>query len=122
MDETLLDAAIGASIAPPTDYFDLAGGVLVAFRNALWQLLLAFNLEEALVDTVMRGGDTDTNAAICGTLLGSVEGQDAIPAQWSECLLNCRPADRQAHVVHPRPERFWLVDALELAERLLLVG
>ena len=79
MDETLLDAAIGASIAPPTDYFDLAGGVLVAFRNALWQLLLAFNLEEALVDTVMRGGDTDTNAAICGTLLGSVEGRDAIP-------------------------------------------
>jgi ADP-ribosylglycohydrolase len=34
--------------------------VLTAFRSALWQLLHATNLEEAVVDTVMRGGDTDT--------------------------------------------------------------
>lgn len=44
--------------------------MLTAFHNALWQLLHATNLEEAVVDnTVMRGGDTDTNAAICGALL-----------------------------------------------------
>ena len=107
VDETLLDTVIGASIAPPDDYFVLAGWVLVAFRNALWQLLHAANLEEALVDTVMRGGDTDTNAAICGALLGSVAGRDAIPAQWSECLRNCRPAKGRAGVYQPRPERFW---------------
>ena len=85
--ETLLDAVIGGSVAPPDNYGPpTAGWVLVALRNALWQLLNGVNLEEALVDTVMRGGDTDTNGAICGALLGSVEGRDAIPAQWSECL------------------------------------
>ena len=77
------------------------------------------NLTEVVVDTVMRGGDTDTNAVICGALLGAVYGRDAIPTQWTECLLNCRPVAGQAHVSRPRPECFWPVDALELAERLL---
>jgi ADP-ribosylglycohydrolase len=33
------------------------------------------NLEEGVVDTVMRGRDTDTNAGICGSLLGAVYGR-----------------------------------------------
>ena len=100
-------------------------GSLVEFRreeeiqNALWQLLHASNLEEAVVDTVMRGGDTDTNAAICGALLGAVHGREAIPDRWTECLRNCRPLAGQAHVFRPRPRRFWPVDAMELAERLI---
>ena len=123
IDETLLDAVVGASIAPPDNYGPpTAGWVLVALRNALWQLLNGVNLEEALVDTVMRGGDADTNAAICGALLGAVEGRKAIPAQWSECLRNCRPAEGIPGVHHPRPERFWPVDAPELAETLLRTG
>jgi len=50
----------GATEAPPADYVHQQGWVLTAFRSALWQLLHATNLEEAVVDTVMRGGDTDT--------------------------------------------------------------
>jgi len=42
-----------------------------------------------------------------------------IPAQWTECVLNCRPAAGQPHVRRPRPECFWPVDALELARHLL---
>jgi len=119
MEVSLLDAIHGAAAAPPADYIHQQGWVVTAFRNALWQLLHAPNLEEAVVDTVMRGGDTDTNAAICGALLGAVWGLNAIPAQWSECVLNCRPAAGQPHVCRPRPECFWPVDALELAERLI---
>ena len=123
LDETLADAVTGASVAPPSQYLrPVAGWVLVAFQNALWQLLNAVNLEEALVDTVMRGGDTDTNAALCSALFGAVEGRDAIPAQWSECLRNCRPAKGRARVHQPRPKRFWPVDAPKLAERLLWAG
>jgi len=81
-----------------------------------------YDSEEAVVDTVMRGGDTDTNAAICGALLGAVWGRNAIPDQWTECVLNCRPAAGQPHVRRPRPECFWPVDALGLAERLLKSG
>ncbi|MCL4735256.1 MAG: ADP-ribosylglycohydrolase family protein, partial [Candidatus Omnitrophica bacterium] len=54
----------------------------------------------------MRGGDTDTNAAICGALLGAVYGRNAIPGQWVESLLNCRPAAGLPNVRHPRPGCF----------------
>lgn len=95
------------------------GWVLIAWQNALWQLLHAPNLEEGVVDTVGRGGDTDTNAAICGALLGAVYGLESIPRQWREAVLQCRPAAGDPRVRHPRPECYWPVDALELAARLL---
>ncbi len=119
VEESLLEVITGAATAPPADYIHHQGWVLIAFHNALWQLLHAPNLEEGVVDTVMRGGDTDTNAAICGTLLGAVYGREAIPDQWVECLLNCRPAAGQPNVLRPRPKCFWPVDALELAKRLV---
>jgi ADP-ribosylglycohydrolase len=122
IDESLLEAIIDAATAPPADYVHHQGWVLIAFRNVLWQLLHALNLEEGVVDTVMRGGDTDTNAAICGALLGAVYGKEAVPDQWVNSLLNCRPAAGQPKVYRPRPEIFWPVDAMELAERLLKSG
>jgi ADP-ribosylglycohydrolase len=120
--ETLLDVVKGAAQVPPTDYCRQQGWVLIAFHNALWQLLHAPNLEEGIVDTVIRGGDTDTNAAICGALLGAVRGRNAVPTRWVDCILACRARAGLPNVRHPRPERFWPVDALELAERLLKTG
>ncbi|MBW2072884.1 MAG: ADP-ribosylglycohydrolase family protein, partial [Deltaproteobacteria bacterium] len=119
VDESLMKVITMAADAAPADYIHRKGWVLIAWWNALWQLLHASNLEEAVVDSVMRGGDTDTNAAICGALLGAVCGRDAIPSQWIESLLRCRPRAGEAHVRHPRPECFWPVDACELAEQLV---
>lgn len=98
------------------------GWVLVALRNALWQLYHASSLEEALLDTVMRGGDTDTNGAICGALLGAVYGRCAIPLRWQRRILSCRPLKGLCGVFRPREDLFWPVDALILSERLLLAG
>ena len=118
-ESTLMSAIDGAATAPPSEYMHQQGWVLTAFRNALWQLLHAENLEEAVVDTVQRGGDTDTNAAICGALLGAVHGREAVPERWVDRLLNCRPKEGDPNVRRPRPECYWPVDALELAERLI---
>ena len=116
---SLLETVEAAAEYPPADYVSQAGWVLVAWQNALWQLLHAENLEQALVDTVMRGGDTDTNAAIAGALLGAVWGRSSIPKQWSESVLNCRPERDRPDVFRPRPEPFWPVDAQVLAGRLV---
>jgi len=126
-DEMTVEASLCFAItktptAPPADYAHQQGWVLIAFHNALWQLAHAPNLEEGVVDTVMRGGDTDTNAAICGALLGAVHGLNAIPDQWREAILDCRPVAGSRHVPNPRPEVFWPVDALELAEALVKRG
>ena len=119
VEPSLMETVLSAVSEPPADYVTKRGWVLIAFQNALWQLLHAPNLEEGVVDTVMRGGDTDTNAAICGALLGAVYGLKAIPAQWLDSILKCRPEKGNPRVRHPRPEIFWPADGLELAKALL---
>lgn len=117
--KTVLDAVRRAESSPPADFMRQQGWVLVAFQNAIWQMLHARSFEDALVDTVMRGGDTDTNAAICGALLGAVHGVESIPKRWKAPVLSCRPSPGALGVRRPRPERYWPVDAVELANGLL---
>jgi ADP-ribosyl-[dinitrogen reductase] hydrolase len=64
------------------------GFVRVAFRLAFWELVHARSFEAALIDTVNRGGDADTNGAIAGALLGARFGEEAIPAGWRARVLD----------------------------------
>jgi ADP-ribosyl-[dinitrogen reductase] hydrolase len=98
------------------------GWVLIAFQNAIYQLLHAPDLRTGVINTVMLGGDTDTNAAIAGALLGAVHGRNAIPEQWQQAILNCRPQAGEAGVKQPRPPCFWPTDVLELAVALIRGG
>lgn len=115
--------ALDAAATAPPQKMDKhhSGWVLIALQNAFYHLLHAASLEEALVETVGRGGDTDTNAAICGALLGAIQGRDAVPARWRQRILTCRPMAAFG-ARRPRPADFWPVDAYELAELLLLAG
>ena len=119
IEPSLVTVVHAAATVPPDDYLTRQGWVLVAFQNALYQLLHAQNVEEGVVDTIMQGGDTDTNAAIAGALLGAVHGRSAVPAAWVTTLQNCRPEKSNPGVRHPRPECLWPTDALELARQLL---
>jgi len=107
---------------PVVNFSRKMGWVRIAFGNAFYRLLHSESLEDAVVETVRCGGDTDTNAAICGALLGAVHGRDAIPKQWVDRVLTCRPIKGVAGVHRPRPRGMWPVDALVLAERLLQAG
>jgi ADP-ribosyl-[dinitrogen reductase] hydrolase len=100
------------------DYATSQGLVTVALQNAFFQLRHAAP-EEALVDTVRRGGDTDTNAAIAGALLGAVHGVHGLPLRWRNAVLSCVPVEGMPGCHRPRPPSCWAVDALVVAERLL---
>ncbi len=103
-------------------FMDHQGWVLIAVQNAWYQLLHAPSFEEALVDTVGSGGDTDTNAAICGALLGAVHGLNAIPGRWIDVIENCAPEAGKPGVNRPRPRVYWPNDAADLALRVLETG
>jgi len=114
------EALVRAASEPPSCDEGHIGWVLVALQNAFHELLHAPSVEAGVVATVRRGGDTDTNGAVAGALLGAVHGRAAIPAQWRSMILSCRPHPQRAR--RPRPPSCWPVDALELAEGLLLAG
>ncbi|KAM0210961.1 hypothetical protein ACHAPA_004785 [Fusarium lateritium] len=58
------------------------GYVLDSLSISIAAVLDTRSLEEVLVDVVRIGGDTDTNAAIAGGLLGARDGEAAIPKRW----------------------------------------
>ena len=118
----LREATLAAAKEPPADCCRQSGWVLIAWQNALWQLLHAENAEEGIIDTVGRGGDTDTNAAIAGALLGAVYGLEGIPERWVEALRRCRPEAGRPGVRRPRPRCYWPIDFQELAESLYRLG
>jgi ADP-ribosyl-[dinitrogen reductase] hydrolase len=101
----------------PSEFVHKQGWVLIAFQNAFRHLAIGTSIENALIETVGEGGDTDTNAAICGALLGAVQGRAAIPVRWSMAVLACRPLAESAR--QPRPARYWPDDVPSLAEALL---
>src|SRR5512144_3198093 len=76
------------------------GYTLKAMQVGLWCLEHAESFEESLVAVIQAGGDTDTNGAIAGAVLGAIHGAEAIPERWVKAV--------------PRAERL-----TELADRLL---
>lgn len=120
VDSVLMDALKQAETSLP-DMTHHAGWVVHAFQNAFYQLLHASSAEEAIVNSVMQGGDTDTTTAIAGALLGAVYGRDSIPISWRQSVLSCKP-----HAVigatHPRPLCLWPSDLGILTEQLLILG
>ena len=60
----------------------LIGHTLLALQVGLWAAATPLAFEDALVSLVGTGGDTDTNGAIAGAVLGARQGWDAIPNRW----------------------------------------
>ncbi|MER8097326.1 ADP-ribosylglycohydrolase family protein [Streptomyces goshikiensis] len=62
------------------------GAVWPCLGSAVWALRTTSGFAEAVRASVDLGGDTDTVAAVTGTLAGARYGQDEVPAQWTDPL------------------------------------
>ena len=65
---------------------NVSGFVLNSLKLSIAALLDPRSFENVLVDVVRLGGDTDTNGAIAGGLLGARDGIEKIPERWLEKL------------------------------------
>ena len=92
----LRDAEAGREVA----YSPQDGFVKIGFSHAFRHLARGTSYDAALRETLLGGGDTDTNACIVGGLLGARFGASAIPARMREAVLAC---DTRAGK-NPRPD------------------
>ena len=102
-----IDAPVRAAVTKALDAADVTepgkigldgwdmGYTLKAMQVALWCARRAADFEEALIAVVNAGGDTDTNGAVAGAVLGARFGLDAIPRRWRDQIVELR-ADREA--------------------------
>jgi ADP-ribosylglycohydrolase len=58
------------------------GYTVHCMQIALWAAYHEPELEPTLVWLANAGGDTDTNAAVAGALLGARDGEGSVPARW----------------------------------------
>lgn len=65
-----------------------AGYVVHCVEIAFWFATHGPSLEESLLFLAQAGGDTDTNAAVTGALLGARDGETAIPQRWMGQMLD----------------------------------
>ena len=85
-------AAIVSGAKPPPDAgwlfrdHGLIGHTLLAMQFGLWAATTPLSLEEGLIASVAAGGDTDTNAAVAGAVLGARYGAGSIPQRWMDCI------------------------------------
>ena len=58
------------------------GYTLKAMQVGMWCLEHAQDFEESMLMVIHAGGDTDTNGAVAGALLGALHGVEEIPERW----------------------------------------
>jgi ADP-ribosylglycohydrolase len=96
--------AVRRAATPSIDGLELDGSsigfTLKAMQVGLWCLENGDDFEKTLLTVVHAGGDTDTNGAVAGAVLGAIHGVEAIPDRWVRGI--------------PRAERL-----LSIADRLL---
>lgn len=62
-----------------------SGYIVNTFNNAIhWAKEIS--IEDCIINAVNHGGDSDTIAAIAGSISGSIHGYSAIPKRWIEKL------------------------------------
>ena len=69
--------------------YPMMGFVRYGFTYAFHYLYNATNYKTAILETLARGGDTDTNACIVGGLLGALHGMDKLPQDALNKVLSC---------------------------------
>lgn len=66
------------------------GYVVHCVEIAFWFVTHDRTLEDALVYLAQAGGDTDTNAAVAGALLGARYGESALPPRWMDQMIGAQ--------------------------------
>ncbi|KPI10678.1 ADP-ribosylation/Crystallin J1 [Actinobacteria bacterium OV450] len=70
----------------PAQATEFNGAVWPCLGSAVWALRTTTGFAEAVRAAVDLGGDTDTVAAVTGTLAGARYGRAAIPPEWTAAL------------------------------------
>jgi ADP-ribosylglycohydrolase len=94
-----------ADVGTLVPYSPHDGFVRIAFTHAFRHLRLGTPYIEALSETLAGGGDTDTNAAIVGGLVGARWGASGIPEAMKRAVLECdtaRGKNPRPASLHPR--------------------
>ncbi|GAB4820187.1 hypothetical protein N2152v2_007233 [Parachlorella kessleri] len=118
----LLQDSKAEDITKVVDAQHQAGFVKHGFALAFYHLRQRSSFAEGIRATLAHGGDTDTNAAIVGAMLGALWGAEGIPQAMSQPVLAYRYPAQGEWPGHDRPVALQPGRIPELAEALFQAG
>ena len=71
----------------PLDDISSSGYAVDTLEASLWCLLIHNNYEDTILEAINLGNDTDTIAAITGSMAGIIYGIKSIPKEWLDTLI-----------------------------------
>ena len=71
-----------AFAALPEDEIKSGGYVVNTLEAAMWCFMNTDNFADCVLKAVNLGYDTDTTAAVAGSIAGAYYGMEAIPTEW----------------------------------------
>jgi ADP-ribosyl-[dinitrogen reductase] hydrolase len=77
-----------------------AGTALHTLHIAVWSAMHAIDFRDGMQMAVRFGGDTDTQAAVAGSLLGAMFGLEGIPQEWRNVLKGGERMERLAYELY----------------------
>jgi len=107
----------GAETDSSIQFHPNGGFAKVAFVEAFKHLLKGSSFTDAVRDTLVGGGDTDTNCCIVAALTGAARGLSDIPVFMQKAVLLC---DTQKG--RPRPEFLHARQIPELVAKLMKIA
>lgn len=87
----IVSLVVKSTESAPDNFTTNMGWVKIAFQNALYHYWNETEFYDAMEETIYSGGDTDTNACICGALIGL---RKEIPESWINIIQSCSPKNR----------------------------
>ena len=72
----------------PKSEISSSGYVVDTLEAAIWCLLNSHSYKETVLQAVNLGGDTDTIAAVSGGLAGVLYGNDGLPKEWLDVIID----------------------------------
>lgn len=72
----------------PKNEIKSSGYVVDTLEAAIWCLLNSRSYKETVLQAVNLGGDTDTIAAVSGGLAGVLYGNDGLPKEWLDVIID----------------------------------
>jgi len=91
------------------------GWAKIGFTHAFSHLVRGSGYVDALRETLALGGDTDTNAAIVGGLVGAVCGTEGLPTEYAEKVLRYTYATKKGR---RRPDFLNQTEVMQQLEQL----
>lgn len=76
------------------------GYALHTLSIAIWSFLTTDSFQEAVSESILSAGDTDTQGAVTGALAGCYYGVEGIPKEWLDTLMNKAMIENLAEDLH----------------------